>query len=64
GANHYRDVTDQIDRKLEALACHASQITNPEAAANMVRQWLGASAAEGGLPPGRLAEAFRVISTA
>ncbi|HXZ65419.1 MAG TPA: PIG-L deacetylase family protein [Streptosporangiaceae bacterium] len=59
--NQYVDVTDTFAKKVAALRCHASQISDPEALAQRLRGWLGASAAAGGLPEGRLAEAFQVL---
>jgi LmbE family N-acetylglucosaminyl deacetylase len=57
------DVTDHFDRKLAALRAHESQTAHMEDLEGMLRGWLGMNAEAGGLPPGRLAEAFRVIST-
>ncbi len=59
--NQYVDVTDTFAKKVAALGCHASQISDPEALAQRLRGWLSASAAAGGLPEGRLAEAFQVL---
>ena len=64
GAGHHVDVTDVFDRKLEAIRSHASQMTDVEGVDERMRGWLSANAAAGGLPPGRLAEVFRVIDTA
>ena len=63
-ANRYVDVTDAWDRKMAALHAHASQHPNPDALDPMMRGWNGSNAAAGGLPPGRLAEAFWVFATA
>ncbi len=56
------DVTEQFDRKVLALQCHRSQVGGWEDLADAMRQWGMAIARQGGLPEGRLAEAFRVIS--
>jgi LmbE family N-acetylglucosaminyl deacetylase len=56
------DVTDYVDRKFEALLCHASQHADPEGMQSRVRQWMRATASELGLPDGRYAEAFRVVT--
>jgi LmbE family N-acetylglucosaminyl deacetylase len=56
------DVTDQFERKLAALRCHRSQVGGWEDLERAMRQWGEATAAQGGLPEGRVAEAFRVIS--
>jgi LmbE family N-acetylglucosaminyl deacetylase len=62
--NHYVDVTDGFGRKLAALQAHASQTGHLADLAGRMRGWLGATAAAGGLPDGRLAEAFHVVATA
>jgi LmbE family N-acetylglucosaminyl deacetylase len=60
---HYMEITDVIDRKIEALLCHKSQLPDPEATGTMVRGWTSLIAANAGLPEGHFAEAVRVIST-
>lgn len=63
--NHYVDVTAQFDRKLNALRAHASQTAHMgDGLPAMLRGWLSANAAAGGLPEGRLAEVFQVVDTA
>lgn len=58
------DVTYVFDRKLAALRRHKSQM-NPAQGdpAGFLRDFLGAQAAAGGLPEGRLAESFLVRNT-
>ena len=58
------DVTAQVERKIAALLCHASQHTDPDGMADRVRAWLAANASSHGLPAGSYAEAFQVIDTA
>ena len=58
------DVTEFVDRKIEALLCHQTQHPDPEGMQSRVRQWMAATAAALGLPEGRLAEAFRVVRAA
>ena len=58
------DITDVIDRKVSALLSHDSQMTDPDALPERMRQWGAAIAARGHLPEGRLAEAFEVVPTA
>lgn len=60
--NHFTDVTDNYERKLAALRCHVSQMTDPAggAPANLHLR-MRANAERGGLPEGRLAEAFQVV---
>ena len=61
--NAHVDTTEMIDRKIKALLCHTSQIADPDAIDNLIRQW-GASIAQGvGLPEGSYAEAFQRIET-
>lgn len=59
----YRDITDVLDRKVAALRAHESQTSHMDIEAGL-REWGGALAAAGGLPEGRVAEAFRVLDTA
>lgn len=60
--NHFTDITDTYDRKLQALQCHASQMTDPAggAPANLHAR-MRANAERAGLGEGRLAEAFQVV---
>ncbi|MEK7424986.1 MAG: PIG-L deacetylase family protein [Actinomycetota bacterium] len=61
--NAHIDVTDQVERKLRALACHETQHLDPSGVAERVRAWLGTTATQFGLPEGRFAEAFQVVDT-
>ena len=61
--NHWVDITDTFDRKLAALRAHVSQTAQVDLE-SLLPGWLRAQAQAGGLPEGRLAEAFHVISTA
>jgi len=61
--NRYVDITDTLDRKLAALRCHDSQLPDPDATLERVRQWVTATAATAGLPGGSAAEGYRVIET-
>jgi LmbE family N-acetylglucosaminyl deacetylase len=60
--NHFVDVTEQIDAKLAAIHIHASQHPDLAAMDRTVRGLLLATARRGGLPAGRSAEAFHVVS--
>lgn len=60
-ADHYVDVTDTFPAKMAAIGAHASQLPAPGEIEARVRQWLEAAAEQGGLPSGRLAEAFQVV---
>jgi LmbE family N-acetylglucosaminyl deacetylase len=65
GAAHVVDVTDVYEQKLAALRQHVSQLPGvPEDLDTMLRGWLGLNAKAGGLPEGRLAEAFQILDTA
>jgi LmbE family N-acetylglucosaminyl deacetylase len=57
------DITDTFSRKVAALRAHATQIRDPDALEEMLRGWLTRAAAAGGLPEGRLAEAFQVLQS-
>ena len=60
---HYIEITDTVDRKIQALLCHKSQLPDPEATGQMVRGWTSMIAANVGLPEGHFAEAVRVVGT-
>lgn len=62
--NHWVDVTDTFEAKLAAIHAHASQLPDPGMIDERVRGWLSTQAERGGFAPGRLAEAFMVVSTA
>jgi LmbE family N-acetylglucosaminyl deacetylase len=59
--NHYVDVTATFPRKIAALSAHVSQLAHPEDLEERIRGWLARAAEQGGLPDGRLAEAFQVL---
>jgi len=56
------DITEVFDRKVAALRCHESQIGQRDDLEGMLRTWAAANAEQRGLPSGRLAEVFKVIS--
>jgi LmbE family N-acetylglucosaminyl deacetylase len=60
---HFVDVTDTFHRKIAALSAHVSQIAQPDDLEERIRGWLTRAARTGGLPDGRLAEAFQVLDT-
>ncbi len=60
---HYVDITDAVERKIEALLSHKSQLPDPEATKTMVRSWTSANAQLAGLAEGRAAESMRVVNT-
>ena len=59
--NRYVDITDNFPKKMAALRCHASQISDPDVLEDRLRGMLGRAAVAGGLPEGRLAETFQVL---
>lgn len=61
--NRWVDITGAWDRKLAALSCHVSQITDLTSLEERVRGWAAAAAGAGNLPDGHLAEAFMVVAT-
>jgi LmbE family N-acetylglucosaminyl deacetylase len=61
--NHYADVTDTFGRKLAALRAHVSQTGQMDDLEERIRTRLARAAETGGLPGGRLAESFQVLST-
>ncbi|MFI5958327.1 PIG-L deacetylase family protein [Cryptosporangium sp. NPDC051539] len=64
-ADHGVDITDVFEQKLSALREHVSQLPGDfEVMRERISQWNGANARSAGLPEGRLAELFSVISTA
>ncbi len=63
--NHTVDITETFDRKLAALRAHVSQTGHMgDGLEERLRQWGSQLAVAGGLGDDRLAEAFRVVSTA
>ena len=60
----YVDVTDTFPRKVAALRAHETQTAQRDDLEQMLRERLARTAAQGGLPEGRLAEAFQVLNTA
>jgi LmbE family N-acetylglucosaminyl deacetylase len=62
--NRYVDVTGTFPRKVAALRAHETQIAHRDDLEQMLRERLARTAAQGGLPEGRLAEAFQVLNTA
>jgi len=61
--NHYVDITDTFPKKMAALHAHVSQTAHNYELEKMVREWGERNAEAGGLPAGRIAEAFRVVNT-
>jgi LmbE family N-acetylglucosaminyl deacetylase len=55
------DTTATVERKVAALLCHKSQLSDPDAVAQRVRDWARGNAEVAGLAEGRSAELFRVV---
>jgi LmbE family N-acetylglucosaminyl deacetylase len=62
-SDRFVDITDVFDRKFAALMCHESQHADPERMEPLIRDWGLGNAALGGLPEGRIAEAFLAVDT-
>lgn len=62
--NHFVDITDTYEAKIEALLCHESQMQDPSRIPTLIREWGERVAIEGGLSEERLAEGFRILATA
>jgi LmbE family N-acetylglucosaminyl deacetylase len=61
-SDHYVDITETFDRKVEALRAHVTQTGHRPDLAEFVGEWSRGTAAAGGLPAGRMAESFQVAS--
>jgi LmbE family N-acetylglucosaminyl deacetylase len=61
-AYHYVDVTDRFDAKIAALRAHKSQTAHMADLEGMLGGWMRANSVRAGLPDGRLAEAFMVVT--
>jgi LmbE family N-acetylglucosaminyl deacetylase len=57
------DITSYLDRKFRALRCHVSQLVDPDAMEQRLRERFAQIAAERGLAEGRVVELFRVLDT-
>lgn len=64
GPDTFVDVTETIERKLDALRCHVSQVAAIDGLDERVRDWGALVASLGGLPEGRFAEGFFAMDTA
>lgn len=62
--NHTVDVTDVFHLKIAALKAHESQTSHMDDLEDRLRTWGTTNAEVAGLPAGRLAERFFIVSTA
>ena len=62
--DHWVDITDTFDRRVEAIMAHESQVTDPAGMAERMRMWGAAQATAAGFDEGRLAEGFQIVPTA
>ena len=62
--DHFVDITDTYEAKVEALLCHDSQMQDAGRIPVLMREWGERIAIEAGLGDDRLAEGFRKIATA
>jgi LmbE family N-acetylglucosaminyl deacetylase len=61
--DHFVDITDTFDLKIQVLKSHVSQTAHNAELENMVREWGQRNAGIGELPEGRIAEAFKIVNT-
>jgi LmbE family N-acetylglucosaminyl deacetylase len=61
--DHVIDITAVFEAKLAAIRAHTSQVSHLPELADQVRAWGEKTAREGGLPTGRIGEAFTVVDT-
>jgi LmbE family N-acetylglucosaminyl deacetylase len=62
-ADVFVDITETFDRKLDALRCHVTQMTDLEGLDARIRGWNAANAQLGGLSEGTLAETYLRVDT-
>jgi LmbE family N-acetylglucosaminyl deacetylase len=61
--DHVVDVTETFDKKIAALHAHVSQTAHNPNLETMLREWGEKNAKLHGLPNGRLAETFKIVSS-
>ena len=62
-SDHWVDITDTFPKKMAALNAHVSQVAHNQELEQLIREWGERNAGVGGLPTGRLAEAFKIVNT-
>jgi LmbE family N-acetylglucosaminyl deacetylase len=63
GSDTFVEITDTVERKLEALRCHVSQLPDPDSLDGLIRGWTSGNARTAGMPEGTYAEAFLRVET-
>lgn len=61
---YWHDITELFPSKVEALRAHVSQTAHMDDLEERIGGWMRMQAMAGGLPEGRLAEAFKIVATA
>ena len=61
--DHFVDITDTFDLKIATIRAHQSQTGHMDNLEEMIREWGQRNAGIGGLPEGRIAEAFKIVNT-
>ena len=62
-ADTFVDITDTVERKIDALRSHVSQMPDPDGVDARIRAWAEATARQAGFAPGALAEGFLRVDT-
>lgn len=61
--DRFVDISATIERKIEALLAHRSQVADSEAIRQLLTTWAGATAERAGLEAGSFAEGFQRVDT-
>jgi LmbE family N-acetylglucosaminyl deacetylase len=62
-ADTFVDITHTVERKVDALRSHTSQMPDPEGIDARIRAWAEANARQAGFPQGSMAEGFLRVDT-